>query len=125
MANRQDVYKCETCGNILEVLHAGGGEPSCCGKSMKVFKDNTVDASKEKHMPVVEKLANGYKVTVGSIPHPMEDKHFIEWIELTTGDAVSRRFLKPGQPPVAMFEGVTAPGAVARAFCNLHGLWKA
>lgn len=125
MSNRLDVYKCESCGNIVEVLRAGGGELTCCGKLMKLFKENTVDASKEKHTPVIEKLANGYKVTVGSIPHPMEEKHFIEWIELLAGDAAYRQFLKPGQPPVALFEGVTAPAVSAREYCNLHGLWKA
>lgn len=125
MANREEIFRCETCGNIVEVLHTGGGEPTCCGKLMRLFKENTVDASKEKHTPVIEKLANGYRVTVGSIPHPMEDKHFIEWIELVAGDAVYRKFLKPGQPPVAVFEGVTAQAVVAREFCNLHGLWKA
>lgn len=90
---------------------------------MKLLKENTVDASKEKHIPVIEPLNNGYKVTVGSVPHPMEEKHYIEWIELVAGDAVHRQYLKPGQAPVAVFEGVRAVAISAREFCNLHGLW--
>jgi len=91
---------------------------------MKRLSENTVDASKEKHIPVVERLPNGFKVTVGSVPHPMEEKHYIEWIELIAGDTVLRQYLKPGQPAVAVFEGVKAATVVAREFCNLHGLWK-
>jgi superoxide reductase len=125
MADRLEVFKCESCGIIAEVLHGGGGELVCCGKPMKLFKENTVDASKEKHTPVIERLSNGYRVTVGSVPHPMEEKHYIEWIELIAGDEVHRRFLKPGQAPVAVFEGVTAAAVSAREFCNVHGLWKA
>lgn len=125
MMNRLDVYKCETCGAIVEVLHGAGGALVCCGKPMKLFQENTVDASKEKHVPVVERLANGIKVTVGSVLHPMEEKHYIEWIELLAGDNVYRKYLKPGDAPVAVFEGVTAPSVTAREYCNLHGLWKA
>ena len=124
MSSRLDVYKCESCGSIVEVLHGGDGEMVCCGKPMKQFKENTVDASKEKHVPVVEKIAGGYKVTVGSVLHPMEEKHYIEWIELIAGDVVYRQFLKPGQQPVAVFEGVKASTVSVREFCNLHGLWK-
>jgi superoxide reductase len=125
MANKLEIYKCEACGNIVEVLHGGVGELVCCEKPMKRFAENTVDASKEKHIPVIEKLAGGYKVTVGSVPHPMEEKHYIEWIELVAGDAAYRQFLKPGQLPVAVFEGVTASPVSVREYCNLHGLWKA
>lgn len=124
MTNRREVYKCELCGNIVEVLHGSGGELVCCGKPMKVLKENTVEASREKHIPVIEKISNGYKVTVGSVMHPMEEKHYIEWIELIAGDAVHRQFLKPGQAPVAVFEGVAAAVVSAREFCNVHGLWK-
>ena len=124
MTNRMEIYKCEVCGNIVEVVHASGGTLSCCGAEMKRLSENTVDASKEKHIPVVERLPNGIKVTVGSVPHPMEEKHFIEWIELIVGDTVLRQYLKPGQPAVAVFEGVKAVTVVAREFCNLHGLWK-
>ena len=125
MAKRLEVYRCEVCGNIVEVLHGGAGQLVCCGKPMKLLVENTTDAAKEKHIPVIEKVAGGYKVKVGSVPHPMEEKHFIEWIELVAGDAMYRKYLKPGQPPVAVFEGVTAPTVTAREYCNLHGLWKA
>ena len=125
MTNRAEVYKCELCGNIVEVVHPAAGELACCGAPMKVVAENTVDASKEKHVPVVERLPNGIKVTVGSVLHPMEEKHYIEWIELAVGDKVLRQYLKPGIQPVAVFEGVTAATVVARDYCNLHGLWKA
>lgn len=124
MTSRMDVYKCGLCGNIVEVVHASAGALTCCGAAMTRFSENTVDASKEKHTPVIERVANGVKVTVGSVLHPMEEKHFIEWIELIVGDKVLRQYLKPGQPPVAVFEGVTAATVTAREFCNLHGLWK-
>ena len=124
MAEKLSVLKCEICGNIVEVLHEGGGQPSCCGKPMKRFAENTVDASKEKHLPVITRLPTGIKVSVGSVAHPMEEKHYIEWIELRVGDKVLRRNLAPGQEPVAMFEGVTATDVSAREYCSLHGLWK-
>ena len=125
MTNRMEVFKCALCGNIIEVLHGAPGSLVCCGANMVKVSENTVDASKEKHVPVIERLANGIKVTVGSVPHPMEEKHLIEWIELVAGEAVYRQYLKPGQPPVAFFEGVTSTAVVAREYCNLHGLWRA
>jgi superoxide reductase len=124
MTNKMEVYKCGLCGNIVEVVHGSAGVLTCCGAEMKLLTENTVDASKEKHIPVIERLPNGIKVTVGSIPHPMEEKHYIEFIELIVGDEVLRQYLKPGQPPVAFFEGVTASTVTAREYCNLHGLWK-
>ena len=117
------VYKCSLCGNIVEVVHGGDGELVCCGEPMKLMKENTVDAAKEKHVPVVEKVAGGYKVKVGSVPHPMEDKHYIEWIELVADGKVYRQFLKPGQAPEAVFT-IDAKNVSAREYCNLHGLWK-
>lgn len=125
MAIRLECFKCESCGHIIEVLHGGEGQLVCCSKPMKALVANTVEASKEKHVPVVERLPNGIKVSVGSVAHPMEEKHFIEWIELVVGDRILRQYLKPGQAPVAVFEGVTAADVVAREYCNLHGLWKA
>ncbi len=124
MTKRLQVYRCDMCGNIVEVLHEGAGALSCCGQEMKRFEENTVDASREKHVPVIEKTAAGVKVSVGSVPHPMEEKHYIEWIELVADGVVCRRFLKPGDRPEAEF---AVPGAQpsARALCNLHGLWKA
>jgi superoxide reductase len=124
MAEQLQVYKCDVCGNIVEVMHAGGGELVCCGQPMKLFKENTVDAAKEKHVPVVEKTADGFKVKVGSVAHPMEEKHWIEWVELIVDGKVYRQFLKPGQAPEATF-CIKADKVAAREYCNLHGLWKA
>jgi superoxide reductase len=122
MTQRSEVYKCDLCGNIVEVLHAGPGELVCCGQPMKCLKENTVDAAKEKHVPVIEKVAGGVKVTVGGVPHPMEEKHYIEWIEVIADGQVYRQFLKPGEAPEAFFP-ITA-AVTAREYCNLHGHWK-
>jgi len=124
MAEQLQVYKCEVCGNIIEVLHGGAGELVCCGQPMKLVKENTVDAAKEKHVPVVEKTADGFKVKVGSVAHPMEEKHWIEWVELVVDGKVYRQFLKPGQAPEAVF-CIKGDNVSAREYCNLHGLWKA
>ena len=124
MAQQYEVYKCDACGNIIDVLHGGGGELVCCGEPMKLMAENTVDAAKEKHVPVVEKTAAGCKVTVGSTLHPMEGKHYIEWIEIIADGKSYRQFLKPGQSPSAEF-CVQAEQVTAREYCNLHGLWKA
>jgi superoxide reductase len=123
MANRYEVYKCEICGNIAEVLHGGAGELVCCGQPMKSMKENTTDAAKEKHVPVVEKVADGIKVKIGSVVHPMEEKHYIEWIEIIADGKAYRQFLAPGQAPEAIFP-VEAANITAREYCNLHGLWK-
>ncbi|WP_461209641.1 desulfoferrodoxin [Desulfocurvus sp. DL9XJH121] len=119
-----EIYKCDKCGNIVELVHGGAGELVCCGEPMRLFKENTVDAAKEKHVPVIEKTATGYKVSVGSVAHPMTDEHWIEWIELLADGKAYRQFLNPGQEPVAEF-CVQADKVSAREFCNLHGLWKA
>ncbi len=124
MTNVFEIYKCEVCGNTVELVHAGQGQLVCCNQPMKLLTENTVDASKEKHVPVVEKTANGVKVKVGSVAHPMEEKHFIEWIEVIAGDKAYRRFLKPGEAPEAVFE-IDAQDVTARELCNIHGLWKA
>jgi len=124
MAERMEVYKCEICGNIVEVLHGGKGQLVCCGQPMSRLTENTVDAAKEKHVPVIEKVDGGYKVKVGAVPHPMEDKHYIEWIELIAGGSVYRRYLSPGDQPEAFF-ATDAQDVSAREYCNLHGLWKA
>jgi superoxide reductase len=123
MAEKLEVYKCEVCGNMVEVLHGGVGELVCCGQPMKLCRENTVDASLEKHVPVLEHTQEGIKVKVGSVPHPMEEKHFIEWVELIVGDKAYRQFLKPGESPEAFFQ-LKAPQATAREYCNLHGVWK-
>lgn len=123
MTARLQIYKCEICGNIVEVLHEGQGQLVCCGESMKLYEENTTDAAKEKHVPVVEKKAGGVKVKVGSVPHPMEDKHYIEWVEIIIDGKAQRQFLKPGQAPEAVFDE-NAERIVARGYCNLHGLWR-
>ena len=123
MAERLQVYKCAICGNIVEVLHGGPGSLTCCGQAMKLFTENTVDAAKEKHVPVVEKVDGGIKVKVGGVAHPMEEKHYIEFIEVIVGDKIYREFLRPGQAPEAFF-AVDAWPVVAREYCNIHGLWK-
>jgi superoxide reductase len=124
VTERLQVYKCEVCGNIVEVLHTGPGELVCCGAPMKNYVENTVDAAKEKHVPVVEKISGGCKVKVGSVPHPMEEKHYIEWVEIIADGKVYRQFLQPGQAPEATFE-IQVDKVTAREYCNLHGLWKA
>ncbi|MBU2548592.1 MAG: desulfoferrodoxin [Proteobacteria bacterium] len=124
MAEKLDVYKCEACGHIIEVLHGGVGTLVCCDQPMKKLTENTTDAAKEKHVPVIEKTADGYKVMVGSVAHPMEEKHYIEWIELLADGKAYRQFLAPGQKPEAVFK-VEAASVNAREYCNLHGLWKA
>lgn len=126
MTKVTQIYKCDVCGNIVEVLHAGDGELHCCGKPMRLLKEGSTDGAQEKHVPVIEKTANGYLVKVGSAPHPMEQKHSIEWIELVTDDGtVYRKFLKPDEKPEAAFDGIKADKVTAREYCNLHGLWKA
>ena len=125
MAERKQVYKCELCGNIIEVLHGAEGELVCCGEKMVLFEEKTSDQGKEKHVPVFEATAEGLKVKVGSNPHPMEEKHFIEWIEIIDGDTSCRHYLKPGQAPETLFKGCSADvNITVREYCNVHGLWK-
>lgn len=124
MAIRNEIYKCEVCGNIIEVLHGGGGQLVCCGQPMKQFVENTVDAAHEKHVPVIEKTPGGVKVTVGSVEHPMLDAHYIEWIEVIADNKIYRKYLNPEEKPEAVFE-VEAENVQAREYCNLHGLWRA
>lgn len=123
MTEKGQVYKCEVCGNIVEVLHAGGGQLVCCGKLMTFKKENTIDASKEKHVPVLEKKDNGILVKVGSVEHPMTKEHYIEWIELNVDDMVYKKFLSPDDKPEAFFN-VEGNVISAREYCNLHGLWR-
>lgn len=123
MAEKLGIYKCNICGNVAEIVHAGSSDMSCCGEPMEQLKENTVDAAKEKHVPVVEKVDGGFKVSVGSVAHPMTEDHYIEWIELIAGDSCYRQFLSPGDTPEATFL-VSADTVVTRAHCNLHGVWK-
>ncbi|MBW1696297.1 MAG: desulfoferrodoxin [Deltaproteobacteria bacterium] len=124
MAERLQVYKCDACGNIVEVVHGGAGELVCCGEPMKLLVENTVDAAREKHVPDMEKTEAGVKVKVGSVPHPMEEKHYIEWVEIIADGQAYRQFLNPGEAPEATFN-IEAKDLTAREYCNLHGLWKA
>ena len=124
MPEKLQVYKCDACGNIVEVIHGGGGELVCCGEAMKLLVENTVDAAKEKHVPVIEKVDGGVKVKVGSVAHPMEDSHYIEWVEVIADGEAYRQFLNPGEAPEATF-CIEADQITAREYCNLHGLWKA
>jgi superoxide reductase len=124
MTEKLQIYKCEVCGNIVEMVHAGAGQLVCCGQPMKLFQANTVDAAREKHVPVMEKTAGGIKVKVGSVPHPMEEKHYIEWIEVISGGKAYRQFLNPGEAPEAAF-ALKDEGVTVREYCNIHGLWKA
>ncbi len=115
------VYKCMVCGNVVEVLHAGRGQLVCCGQPMRLMEIKKEEEGKEKHLPVVD-VSDTVNVKVGSVPHPMEENHYIEWIEVVTGDKVCRKQLKPGDVAEASFkvEGVKS----VRAFCNVHGLWE-
>jgi len=123
MTQLKQIYKCNICGNIVEVIHTGVGQLVCCGQSMELLKEKTEDVGLEKHVPVIEKVGNKVKVKVGSVPHPMEQKHYIEWIEIIADGKTCRRFLKPGEKPEAEFE-TTAEEIEAREYCNIHGLWK-
>lgn len=124
MAEKLDIFKCMKCGNVVEVLHGGCDSIACCGEGMKHLKEGATDGALEKHVPVIEKIDGGYKVTVGSAPHPMTEEHYIPWIELIAGDQSLTAFLKPGDKPEAVFK-TDATRVTAREYCNLHGLWKA
>ncbi len=116
-------YKCNVCGNIVELIHAAEGELVCCGQPMELLSEKTEDEGMEKHVPVIEKTTNGVKVKVGSVPHPMEKEHYIEWIQVVVNGKAYRKFLKPGEKPEAEF-CIKANKIEAREYCNIHGLWK-
>ena len=123
MTIQKQVYRCNVCGNITEVLHTGDGELVCCGQPMELLTEKTRGAGMEKHVPVIEATDSEIKVKVGDVPHPMEEKHYIEWIELITDGDGCRKFLKPGDKPEAKFE-IRPQKVAAREHCSLHGLWK-
>lgn len=123
MTKRMEVYKCGLCGNVVEMLHGSDGELVCCGQPMQRLDEQTADATKEKHVPIGAACGNGVLVKVGSVPHPMEEKHYIEWIEVVLGAHVCRKYLKPGEKPEAKF-CCSGDGMVLREYCNVHGLWK-
>nr|MDK2850499.1 superoxide reductase [Candidatus Cloacimonadota bacterium] len=120
----RQIWHCPICGNTVEAVFAGQGELVCCGKPMQLLEGNTVDAAKEKHIPVVTEQGATIKVEVGSVHHPMEEKHYIAFIEVLTAKKVYRHELKPGDAPVAEFPVKKADVKEVRAYCNLHGLWK-
>ena len=123
MTELKQIYRCNVCGNIVEVLHTGVGTLVCCGQPMELLAEKTEDVGLEKHVPVIERTETGYLVKVGSIPHPIEENHYIEWIELIADGKYCRKFLKPSEKPEAFFE-VKAEKVSAREYCNIHGLWK-
>ena len=123
MTGKKQIYKCNVCGNIVEVLHQGAGELVCCGQPMELKNENTEDAAEEKHVPVIEKTDNGYLVKVGEVDHPMDGDHYIEWIELVADGKSFRKFLSPGDKPEAKF-CLIAEEVSAREYCNLHGVWS-
>ncbi|MGB9553369.1 MAG: desulfoferrodoxin [bacterium] len=125
MTVRREVYKCMVCGNIVEVLHEGVGTLVCCGQPMSKMVEKVQEAGNEKHLPVLERLDSGTLIKVGSIPHPMEEKHYIEWIEAFRKDGqVWRVFLKPGNAPEAKIEWSMDELLEVREYCNIHGLWS-
>lgn len=123
MDKLNQIYRCNVCGNIVELVHRGAGTLVCCGEDMEEIQANTTDGATEKHVPVIEKSGTGVIVKVGETPHPMEEAHYIEWIEIMVDGKVDRQHLKPGDKPEAKFN-IDSPGMVAREYCNLHGLWK-
>jgi superoxide reductase len=124
MAKIKEIYKCNICGNIVEVLHSGVGELVCCGEPMELLKEKTQDSAVEKHVPFIEKTKDGVLVKVGqNQDHPMEEKHYIEWIQIMANGESYRKFLKPGDKPQAQFK-IKADKVEAREYCNIHGLWK-
>jgi superoxide reductase len=123
MTEQKQIYKCNVCGNIVELLHSGAGELVCCGQPMELFQEKNQEEGLEKHLPVIEKTENGILVKVGSTAHPMEQEHYIEWIEIIANGKYCRKFLSPGDKPEAEFK-IESDKIQARAYCNIHGLWK-
>jgi superoxide reductase len=123
MTEVREIYKCEICGNIVEVLHSGIGELVCCGQPMKRMEEKTEDSSVEKHVPYIEKIENGILVKVGqNQEHPMTEEHHIEWTQVIADGISYRKFLKAGEKPEAKFE-IKTDEIEAREYCNIHGLW--
>ncbi len=125
MARLNGIYTCQICGNMVEVVLEGKGELVCCGQPMELLEENKIDASLEKHIPISHTVGDIVMVQVGSTAHPMQEEHYIEWIEIMVGGKIYRRSLKPGMEPQTEF-CIPNPGqkVVLRAYCNLHGLWR-
>ncbi len=119
-----EIYVCKHCGNVMEMLSTGGAVPECCGEKMTLQIENTTDGAHEKHIPIVTVQGNQATVTVGSVPHPMEEQHFIMWVEIQQADKTQRAIFRPGQEPRAVFTIEEGVPVSAREYCNLHGLWK-
>lgn len=124
MKERQSVFKCAKCGNITEVVFNSAGTLSCCGQPMDIQEPKTADSATEKHVPIIEAIEEGIRVTVGSTEHPMTEEHYIQWIEVINGDYIQRKYLKPGDKPIAEFYVPYNDNLIAREYCNLHGNWK-
>ena len=124
MTGRLEVYACELCGNVVEMVRGAAGTLVCCGQPMKKKEEQTADWATEKHVPIAEAQAGGTLVKVGSTAHPMVDDHYIEWIEIINGDYVNRKHLKPGDKPEASFYVPCNDTLVLREYCNKHGLWR-
>ncbi len=123
MTQINQIYRCDICGNIVEMVHQGAGQLVCCGKPMELLEEKTKDKGLEKHSPVLERIDNVLKIKIGSIIHPMEESHYIEWIEAVSGDKTCKKFLRPKNSPEARFEDIGQEVSV-RSYCNIHGLWK-
>ena len=123
MTQLRELYRCEVCRNVVEITHEGAPALVCCEQPMKKLEAKTQDEGKEKHVPVIEKVYGGIKVKVGDVPHPMEEEHYIEWIEIIVDGKANRQFLNPGEAPEAVFK-IESENVTAREYCNLHGLWK-
>jgi superoxide reductase len=121
---RGQIYRCNTCGNMFELIMVGGGSPTCCGSELELLSDAPKDVGAEKHIPIIEKTASGVKVKVGSVPHPMEETHYIAWIEIITDKETQRAFLKPGEAPEADFMIDDTSNLIAKEYCTVHGLWR-
>ena len=123
MIERSDIFKCEGCGVVVEAMNCSKASLSCCGQEMVKLKAKTADSATEKHVPILESTNGGSIVKVGSVPHPMDDKHSIQWVEIINGDYVNRKYLKPGEKAEGAFYATVQDGMVVRELCNLHGLW--
>jgi superoxide reductase len=126
MTEKKQIYRCNICGNIIEVLQIGTGELNCCNQAMKILKEKTGDIGPEKHIPIIEKTDAGVKIKVGKLPHPMKDEHCIEWVEIISDNRIYRNYLLPGDPPEVEFDvKIEDINQVrARQYCSIHGLWK-
>jgi len=124
MLERGQIFRCNTCGNMFELIMVGGGTPTCCGSDLELLSDDPKDVGAEKHIPIIEKTGSGVKVKVGKVPHPMEEKHYIAWIEIITDKGTQRVYLKPGDLPEAEFMVDDISNIKAKEYCIIHGLWR-